>query len=118
MQACRPARMCARPSGRRKGSMPQWLFNEGWPEKQRTGRLITKVHVELKFDDGKWQVLEDGKPPFAASAQPKLGFAKAHLYLQMTSHSNYPPREVFFDNVAFGSSEENEPATGPKAAMP
>ena len=28
-----------------------------------------------------------------------LGFETAHLYLQVSTHSNYPPREVFFDKI-------------------
>jgi len=28
-----------------------------------------------------------------------LEFTTAYLYLQMSSGTNYPPREVYFDNV-------------------
>jgi hypothetical protein len=30
----------------------------------------------------------------------------------MTSHSNYPPREVFFDNVVFGRLQEHRVTAG------
>ena len=80
----------------------RWLYDEGWPKKQRTGRLIGKLRVEILFDRGEWKVLEDGKVLFESKEKWKLPFDKAHLYLQMSSHSNYPPREIFFDHVQFG----------------
>ena len=47
------------------------------------------------MENGKtlWQTKWDG-----------FGFATAHLYLQMSSHSNYRAREVFFDQVSVGSA--------------
>ena len=81
----------------------RWLYDEGWPKQQRTGRMIGKPHVEIHFDDGTWKVLEDGRLLFDSREKWKLSFTHAHIYLQMTSHSNYPPREIFFDNITFGS---------------
>jgi len=86
----------------------RWLYDEGWPKKQRTGRVLGRPHIEIHFEDGEWKVLEDGKPLFESRGtlesrgKWKLPFSQAHLYLQMTSHSNYPPREIFFDNVVLG----------------
>ena len=31
----------------------------------------------------------------------------------MTSHSNYPPREIFFDSVTFGQIEERPVTESP-----
>jgi hypothetical protein len=28
-----------------------------------------------------------------------INFTQAYLYLQMSSHSNYPSRDVYFDNI-------------------
>lgn len=78
---------------------PKWIYNEGWPKEQRSGRPVAAPHLAIQFDDGRWSVSEDGRKLFESTDQWKLPFAKAHLYLQMTSHSNYPPREIFFDNV-------------------
>jgi hypothetical protein len=84
---------------------PKWIYDEGWPKEQRTGRKITQPHLEIHFEDGQWSVREDGKELFASADKWKLPFTKAHLYLQMTSHSNYGAREIFFENVAFGAVE-------------
>jgi len=81
---------------------PNWLYDEGWPNKQRTGRKIGRVRLGICFDAGRWQVLEDGRLLFDSGGKWRLPFDRAHLYLQMTSHSNYPPRELFFDAVKFG----------------
>jgi hypothetical protein len=80
------------------------LYDEGWPAKQRVGRLVAQPHVELRLDDGRLTFVEDGKTLFA-SGQEKLSFEAVHLYLQMSSHSNYPAREIFFDNIAFSLGE-------------
>ena len=85
----------------RNGSAAQWIYDEGWPKKQRTGRTIGKLHIEVSFDNGKWRVMENGKLLFEPQEKWNLPFEKAYLYLQMTSHSNYPPREIFFDNIEF-----------------
>jgi hypothetical protein len=44
------------------------------------------------------KVLENGGKMFATDHLP-WPFPTAYLYLQMSSHSNYPPREIYFDNV-------------------
>jgi len=38
-----------------------WLYDEGWPKKQRAGRVIGKQHLAVTFNNGKWEVHEDGK---------------------------------------------------------
>lgn len=81
---------------------PRWVYDEGWPREQRTGRPVGKVKLEILCEAGRWKVLEDGKLLFDAQDKHKLPFDRAHVYLQMSSHSNYPPRELFFDNLKFG----------------
>ncbi len=75
------------------------LHNEGWPDANREGRPIALQRIEIIFGkDGAFRVLENGREVFAS--EPKaLSFDQAYLYLQMSSRSNYPPREVSFDNV-------------------
>lgn len=86
----------------------KWLYTEGWPREQRKGRLIGKVTVELLIADGQWTVVEGGKALFTSAEGRALPFKSAYLYLQMSSHSNYPARELFFDNVSFGVVPEPE----------
>jgi len=74
------------------------LYTEGWPTKQRTGRPLAVQKVKLTLRDGRLELHENGKLLFDIPSL-RLGFEEAYLYLQMSSHSNYPPREVFFDNV-------------------
>ena len=82
---------------RSKGGL-RLLYNEGWPMKQRTGRKVGRQHVILRWQDDKLTVVENGKKLWE-SEWKSFGFTTAYLYLQMSSHSNYPAREVFFDNV-------------------
>lgn len=83
----------------RAGGRERQLFTEGWPERNREGRPIGLQRLEIRFKGGEFEVWEQGQLAFA-SKDAKLPFDAAHLYLQMSSHSNYPAREVFFDNVS------------------
>ncbi len=74
------------------------LYTEGWPLEQRTGRPLGRMRVKLTISNGRLALRENGKLLFELP-KLELGFQKARLYLQMSSHSNYPPRTVFFDNV-------------------
>ncbi len=74
------------------------LYSEGWPETNRTGRKIGAQELRLVFLGSSFEVWEDEDLLFKA-AQTRLGFDAAHLHLQLSSHSNYPPREIFFDDV-------------------
>ena len=73
------------------------LFTEGWPA-QRIGRRIAQQRVEIHIDTKALQIFENGRLLFSSDALD-LPFTDAYLYLQMSSHSNYPAREIFFDNV-------------------
>lgn len=42
------------------------------------------------------------------SEQSVLPFSSAFLYLQMSSHSNYRPREIFFDDILVREACEEE----------
>lgn len=74
------------------------LFTEGWPKEQRTGRRIDVQHVRVRIGPRSLKLFENGTLLFELP-QHKLEFTKAYVYLQMSSHNNYPAREVFFDNV-------------------
>lgn len=88
-------------SEKTKGSLCL-LFAEGWPHKQRTGRKIGHQHIELIIGKTRFKVLENGEELFAIENH-RLSFTKAYLYLQMSSHSNYPSREIYFDNIVVQS---------------
>jgi len=83
----------------RTAGRERYLFLEGWPEKNREGRplAVQKAELVLKAGGG-FEVVENGQPVYTCD-EPVIGFKNAYLYLQMSSHSNYPPRELFFDNV-------------------
>jgi hypothetical protein len=78
------------------------LYDEGWPAKQKTGRRIGKQAVTIRWRSDKLTVVENGKTLWQTDWKG-FGFPTAHLYLQMSSHSNYPAREVFFDEVTVRS---------------
>ncbi|MFA4837352.1 MAG: hypothetical protein WC749_14955 [Dehalococcoidia bacterium] len=77
----------------------QLLFTEGWPEQQRTGRKIGNQHLELAIDSRGLKVIENGEDIFSTEYHG-LVFTQAYIYFQMSSHSNYPAREVYFDNIS------------------
>jgi hypothetical protein len=72
------------------------LYTEGWPE-NRTGRHISNQHVNIIIDNKTFKIIENGDEIFASPHD--LSFTSAYIYLQMSSHSNYPDREIYFDNV-------------------
>ncbi|HLX65308.1 MAG TPA: hypothetical protein VKX17_28825 [Planctomycetota bacterium] len=79
----------------KQDSRQRTLFNEGWPEKNRAGRPIAVQHLEIHTQRGSVAVLENGAKIFESRTR-ELSFNTGHVYLQMSSHSNYPPREIYF----------------------
>jgi hypothetical protein len=77
----------------------RFLHTEGWPDKNRSGRRISLEKIELLVLNGAIKVFENGSLVYE-SKERVVGFDTAHLYLQLSSHSNYPPREVFFDQIS------------------
>jgi len=74
------------------------LSTEGWPESQKTGRALGRQRVKLILRRGSVEAFENGRR-FYASGRPMLPFDRGYLYLQLSSHSNYGPREVRFSDV-------------------
>ena len=70
------------------------------------GRRIAQQDVQLRIDGASTSVAENGRTLFERTGH-RLGFTEAYLYLQMSSHSNYPAREVYFDSVRVRSLEPN-----------
>jgi hypothetical protein len=81
------------------GGRRRTLFTEGWPEMNRGDRPIGKQEIEVEaLEDGGFAVRENGAEVFV-SPRGALSFREGWLYLQLSSHSNYPAREVTFDRV-------------------
>ena len=74
------------------------LFDEGWPDVNRTGRRIALQKLLLVVGLGAFEVQENGRRLFQ-SKETLLPRDAIYLYLQLASHSNYPAREVFFDDI-------------------
>jgi len=88
----------------RTAGRERYLFTEGWPEKDRQGRAISLQKVELVLKGGGFELSENGTVVYECKDKV-VSFATAHLYIQMSSHSNYPPRQIFFDNVRWSAAE-------------
>jgi hypothetical protein len=94
-----PGRNARAVVARRSAGQLRMLFTEGWPDKQRTGRPIGRQHVVLRLGPETAEVLEDGKL-LCGPLPHGCAFRQAFLYVEVCSHSNDPPRAIFFDNIA------------------
>ena len=54
--------------------------------------------IALRVRDGTVEIRE-GERPVWQSGPDEVARGPAYLYLQMASHSNYPPRAVYFERV-------------------
>jgi len=74
------------------------LWTDDWPD-QKTGRSIGNQHIQIIIEEGRITVLENGNMLYSSKG-PVIEFSSAFLYLQMSSHSNYPFREIYFDTIS------------------
>ena len=79
----------------------KYLYTEGWPE-QRTCRHIAYQRIRIILDNKSLKIIENGKEIYSSQSHG-LVFTSAYVYLQMSSHSNYPSREIYFDNIIIAS---------------
>jgi hypothetical protein len=79
----------------------KYLYTDGWPE-QQTGRHIGYQRISIILDNTNFKIIENEKEIYNTTSHG-LEFTSAYLYLQMSSHSNYPTREIYFDNVGITS---------------
>jgi hypothetical protein len=84
------------------------VFTEGWPEVNRGGRRIGVQEVSLRLRGGSFEVWE-GEQRIWASGPDEISFRAVYLYLQLSSHSNYPARSVSFDNVRIDQGHAADP---------
>lgn len=75
------------------------LYTEGWPDTNRIGRRIALQKITVVFLDRLlFQIWENDQLIYDSKLN-KLPFGKAYLYLQLSSHSNYSARSIYFDNI-------------------
>jgi len=74
------------------------LYTEGWPKEQRAGRRIGNQRISIILEGKSFKVIENGREIYKSESH-SLTFTAAYLYLQMSSHSNYPAREIYFDDI-------------------
>jgi len=79
-----------------KGTV-KYLYMEGWPE-ERSGRHIGFQQIKMILGIDGLFVLENGALLYHIDLKD-LKFESFYLYLMMSSHSNYPSREIYFDNI-------------------
>jgi hypothetical protein len=82
----------------RAGGRDHTVETEGWPATNREGRRLGSQRITLRFHHRAVEVWEGDRSVWI-STPDALGFESAYLYLQMSSHSNYPPRAIYFDRV-------------------
>jgi len=83
---------------RKSDGKVKYLYTEGWPEQQRTGRHIAYQRIKIILDNKSLKIIENEREIYSSQSHG-LEFISAYIYLQMSSHSNYPARELYFDNV-------------------
>ncbi len=86
----------------KNNGLVKFHYMDGWPG-DRKGRTISLQRITIVLDEKSLQVFENNKETFYIPSHG-LGFTKGYLYLKLRSHSNYPAREVFFDNITIGSA--------------
>lgn len=59
---------------------------------------LSSHRIRLFLDKSRMRVVQDDEEIFPLSKH-NLNFATAYIYLQMSSGTNYPSREVYFDNI-------------------
>jgi hypothetical protein len=77
------------------------LFTEGWPQVRREGRPIGLQHVDIEIKDRGFVVRENGVESYVSKPDEAPAMQEAYLYLQMSTHSNYPARELYFGRVEY-----------------
>ena len=87
---------------------PKQLYTD-WGPRDENGRPQGRPvapgdhRIKLLFDNKGIQVSVDDKQ--LCYVEHSLSFAAGYLYLQMSSGTNYPAREVYFDNITVTAAE-------------
>ena len=92
------------------GEQEGWLYDEGFysnPKGKRTWRKIGVQHIRMVVSQQSITVWENNQLLCSCNLNQRtlmrlegaLPWSSAYLYLQQSSQSNYPAREVFFSNI-------------------
>ena len=87
------------------------LYADGWPDRNRQGRSIKRGEIDLTWQGSSLEIRENGQLVHAAAVTGAL-FNSVHVYLQLSSHSNYPARAVHFENLRVRHGDDASTATG------
>jgi hypothetical protein len=84
------------------------LHTDWGPRDERSRPLgyplgLSSHRISLFLDKGRLRVAQDNEEIYSSST-PNLNFITAYIYLQMSSGTNYPSREVYFDNIRVRSA--------------
>ena len=88
--------------------LPKGVHDEGFPKEQRVGRETGVQKIEIRIDAKQLLIRENGKKLYEKTPH-ELGFTKAYLYLQMSSHSNDRARTVTFDSIRISPHTNTPP---------
>lgn len=75
-----------------------------WGPRDEEGRPLgkplglTSHRINIFLDKNRMRFIQDKEEIFPLTRH-NLNFTKAHIYLQMSCGTNYPSREVYFDNI-------------------
>ena len=106
----------------RKAGVTRTLYTDGWPEPRREGRRIGRPEIEVARRGSSFEIREDNRLILVTAAS-EAPFAGAHVYLQLSSHSNYRSRAVHFEDLRWtigsdGPREAGLPSAPDCAALP
>ncbi|MBA7634009.1 hypothetical protein ES703_41580 [subsurface metagenome] len=79
-----------------------------WGPRDDQGRPLGKPlglasqRISIHLDKSSIRVVQDNEEIYPSSKH-NLNFTTAHIYLQMSSGTNYPSREIYFDNITVRS---------------
>jgi hypothetical protein len=93
------------------GGVVRTLYADGWPDGNRLGRSIKRAEIDLTWRRSTLEIRENGQLVHTATATGAL-FNSAHIYFQLSSHSNYPARAVHFENLRVRHGDEASTVTG------
>lgn len=74
------------------------VYTDGWPDTNREGRRVGVQELTLRVGDRSLDVRE-GERLVWRSKPDEIALGPVYLYLQMSSHSNYPARSVYFERI-------------------
>ena len=87
------------------------LFEDGWPDANRQGRLVERAKIDVTWRGTLLEIRENDRLVHTAVAAD-APFGSAHVYLQLSSHSNFPARAIHFESVRVEREGDDSLVTG------